>query len=117
MADDQAAASEAARTAVVTAPAVPSDLLGVAPDALDLFVRVAEVIHGPTAEDDKLAFVVDTTLAATRAKEGAFVRLEPKTLDVVHVAGDLDVDRLDEPTRVELVRRTLRAGDGACPMP
>jgi serine phosphatase RsbU (regulator of sigma subunit)/anti-sigma regulatory factor (Ser/Thr protein kinase) len=94
----------------VSVPDVPPDLVTIAPDALDLFVRVATIVHGPAAEADKLAFVVDTTCAAAGATRGAFVRLDGEKLDAVHVAGSLSLEALDAPTRVELVRRTLRAG-------
>jgi hypothetical protein len=89
---------------------VPTDLVTIAPDALDLFVRVATIVHGPAPEADKLAFVVHTACAAAGAPRGAFVRLDEEKLDAVHVAGSLSLDALDAPTRVELVRRTLRAG-------
>lgn len=101
-------------------PAVPADLVTIAPEALELFVRVATIVHGPATEADKLAFVVDTACAAAGASRGAFVRLDEATLDAVHVAGSLSLRDLDAPTRVELVRRTLRAGgvlDVAAAMP
>jgi serine phosphatase RsbU (regulator of sigma subunit)/anti-sigma regulatory factor (Ser/Thr protein kinase) len=107
VADDDGATTDA----VLAPPApVPPGLLTVAPDALDLFVRVAHVIHGPAPEDEKQAFVVDTALAATGGDACAFVRLDPETLDVVVVAGDATAASLGEPVRVEIVRRALRGG-------
>jgi serine phosphatase RsbU (regulator of sigma subunit)/anti-sigma regulatory factor (Ser/Thr protein kinase) len=112
VADEQRAATETvpARPGPDVVPTLPPTLLTVAPDALDLFVRVAHVIHGPATDDEKQTFVLGTALAATGGDEAAFVRLDPETLDVVAVAGDVALDALGEPVRVEVVRRALRAG-------
>lgn len=99
-----------APVAPVAVPAVPPDLVTIAPDALELFVRIATVVHGPAPELEKVAFVLDTACAATGALRGAFVRLDEPSSDAVHVAGALSLHELGGPARVELVRRTLRAG-------
>ena len=120
MADEHSTTDVVTPPAATGAPDVPADLVTIAPDALELFVRVATIVHGPATEADKLAFVVDTACAAAGATRGAFVRLDEETLDAVHVAGSLSLEGLDAPTRVELVRRTLRAGgvlDVAAPTP
>jgi serine phosphatase RsbU (regulator of sigma subunit)/anti-sigma regulatory factor (Ser/Thr protein kinase) len=110
VADQHSTTDVAVPPTATSTPDVPPELVTIAPDALDLFVRVATIVHGPATEADKLAFVVDTACAATGAARGAFVRLDPESLDATHVAGSLSLDALDTPTRVELVRRTLRAG-------
>ena len=90
---------------------LPSELTSIAPAALDVFVRVADVVHGPASPEEKVAFVLATAREATGATAAGFFRLDADEEAPLATGGDLAPDDLDEPTIVEIVRRTLRAGE------
>lgn len=90
---------------------VPPDLVTLAPAALSLFTRIADVVHGPAPVSEKLDFVVRTAITASAATNGAFVWIDDASGLLSASSGNLGLSMIDDATRSEIIRSCLRNGE------